>query len=486
MNLKQKTVSGFLWSSIEHFSVQGVQFVIGITMARLLLPADYGLIGMLAIFMAISQSFIDSGFSTALIRKQNRTEADFSTVFYFNIVIGLVFYFILFFTSPYIAAFYNTPILESLTKVVALNVLINSLTIVQRAKFTINIDFKTQTKVSLLAITISGTIGIGMAYHGYGVWSLAVQSVVGGCIGMIALWIYSRWIPQKVFSMSSFKEMFSFGFKLLITGLTGTIYRNIYTIIIGKKFSKADLGYYIKANGFTQLPSASVTGILQRVTFPVLSSIQDDDEKLREIYRKFLRLSAFVVFPLMIGLLAIADPLVQLLLTEKWVSMILLLQILCLSQMWYPIHAINLNLLMVKGRSDLYLKLEIIREVAGISILCVALPFGVAAICWGIVIHSLIALFINTYYTGKLIQVGYLKQMKDLLPILGYSFSMGIIVWGITQLIHIKILALIVGISVGAIYYFSVAHMTRSKELQEVKSLLDIQKLKSRLWTNRK
>ncbi|MDR1761766.1 MAG: lipopolysaccharide biosynthesis protein, partial [Bacteroidales bacterium] len=250
MSLKQKTISGILWSSIERFSVQGIQFVLQIIMARLLLPADYGLIGMLAIFLAVSQSFIDSGFANALIRKQNRTEVDFSTVFYFNIVVGILFYFILFFTSPYIAEFYEAPILESLTKVVALNVFINSLTIVQRAKFTINVDFKTQTKASLLAVIISGAVGILMAYQGFGVWALVVQTITNGTINMIMLWIYSKWRPQFVFSITSFKEMFSYGSKLLLSGLIDTTYNNIYTMVIGKKFSQVDLGYFTRADQF--------------------------------------------------------------------------------------------------------------------------------------------------------------------------------------------------------------------------------------------
>ena len=486
MSLKQKTVSGILWSSVERFSVQGVDFIIGLILANILLPADFGLIVMLAIFLAISRSFIDSGFANALIRKKDRTEVDFSTVFYFNIVVGLFFYFLLFFTSPYIAAFYDVPILEDLTKVVAINLLISSLTVVQRAKFTINVDFKTQTKASLLAAIISGITGILMALKGFGVWSLAAQSVISSCINMIMLWIYSGWKPQLVFSMTSFKEMFSYGSKLLISGLIDTTYRNIYTIVIGKKFSETDLGYYTRADSFTQFPSSNITGILQRVTFPILSSIQDDDKKLQETYRKFLRLSAFVVFPLMMGLFGVADPLIRLLLPETWNGAILLLQILCLSQMWYPVHAINLNLLQVKGRSDLFLRLEIIKKIIGVSVLIVTIPLGVAAMCWGAVISSLIALFINTYYTRKLIQVGYLRQMKDLLPTLINSISMGIIVLGITRLIHINILALIAGITFGVIYYFSIAYLAKSQELHEVKSLIGIEKIKNRLWNNRK
>jgi len=486
MSLKQKTVSGFFWSSIERFSVQGIQFVVQLIMARILLPGEYGLIGIAAIFLTISRTFIDSGFSNALIRKQNRTEVDFSTVFYFNIIVGLFFYFLLFFTSPYIARFFDALVLESLIKVLALNIIINSLIVVQRAKLTVNIDFKTQTKASLLAVIVSGIIGIGMAYKGFGVWALAVQSIIGAAIVMVILWTYSRWRPQKVFSMSSFKEMFSFGSKLLISSLIDSIYTNMYTFVIGKKFSTTDLGYYTRADGFAQFPSSNLTSVLQRVTFPVLSSIQSDDEIMKDTYRRFLRLSAFVVFPLMIGLLAVADPLIRLLLTDKWANVILLLQILCLSQMWYPIHSINTNLLQVKGRSDLFLRIEIIKKVIGVAILCVTLPIGVAAMCWGMVASSLIALFINTYYTGKMIQVGYLTQMKDLLPILGYSFSMGLIVWGITHLIHNYILALLVGITVGISYYFFVARMTKSQELKEIKSLFDMQKEKIRLWKIRK
>jgi O-antigen/teichoic acid export membrane protein len=471
-DLKTKTVKGVFWSSIERFSIQGIQFFLGIVMARLLFPSDYGLIGMLTIFLAVSQSFIDSGFSNALIRKQNRTEEDFSTVFYFNIVVGLFFYLILFFCSPYIAKFYNAPILENLTKVVALNIFINSLTIVQRAKFTIKVDFKTQTKSSLLAVIISGTIGIMMAYKGFGVWALAVPSIISSIINMIMLWIYSKWIPLRTFSVASFKELFAYGSRLLFSGLLDTIYSNLYTLVIGKKFSKVDLGYYTRADSLSQFPSSNITGILQRVTFPVLSSIQDDNIKLREAYRKLLRLSAFVIFPLMVGLAAIADPFIRFVLTDKWERVILLLQILCIARMWYPVHAINLNLLQVKGRSDLFLRLEIIKKIIGIIVLCVTIPLGVIAMCVGLIFTSIVALIINTYYTGKLINVGYFKQMKDLLPILFYSFSMGALVWGITKLFHSNIVNLVLGVCFGIIYYFCITYVTKSSELKEIRTLI--------------
>ncbi|MDR0560164.1 MAG: lipopolysaccharide biosynthesis protein [Prevotellaceae bacterium] len=473
MSLKQKALSGIFWSSIERFSVQGIQFAFGILLARILAPSDYGLTGMLTIFFAVSQSFIDSGFSNALIRKQNRTETDFSTVFYFNIAVGLLFYFMLFFASPYIAAFYDAPILENLTRVVALGILVNSLSIVPRAKFTINVDFKTQTKASLLSVIISGIVGILMAYRGFGVWALAVQSVVGSSIGMVAIWLYSRWIPKRIFSVSSFKDMFSYGSKLLLSGLMDTVYTNMCSLIIGKKFSKNDLGYYVRADSFTQYPSSNITGILQRVTFPILSSIQDDDKKLKETYRRFLRLSAFVIFPLMTGLLAIASPLIKLVLTEKWSGVILLLQILCLSRMWYPIHAINLNLLQVKGRSDLFLRLEIIKKIVGVTILVITIPLGVAAMCAGMIASSIIALIVNTYYTGKLIDTGFFRQMKDLTPILFNSLFMCLAVWSLTKIIHSHSVCLISGLALGAGCYLGTAYLAKSPELREIKIITE-------------
>lgn len=471
-SLKKKTVNGVLWSAAERFSVQGVQFVIQIIMARLLLPSDYGIIGMLAIFLAVSQTFIDSGFTNALIRKVNRTETDYATVFYFNIAIGVFFYLLLFFTSPYIASFYKIPLLEQLTKVVGLTLLFNSLTVVQRAKLTVNIDFKTQAKASLMAVVVSGAVGISMAFYGYGVWALAIQAVLSAAMNMVLLWILSRWKPAWVFSLNSFREMFSFGSKLLLSGLINTIYGNIYTLVIGKKFAAVELGYFTRADQFAQFPSSSLTGVIQRVTFPVLSSIQEDEGRLRSVYRKYLTLSAYLIFPLLVGLAAVAHPFINLILTEKWEGVVLLLQILCISYMWYPVHAINLSLLEVKGRSDLFLRLEIIKKVLGTGILVATIPFGVVVMCLGAILSSVIGLAINTYYTGKLIQVGFFMQMKDLLPSLFYSLSMGVVVYLVIGFIGSYLLQLIAGVILGVTYYLTVSYFFRSKELKELVSLI--------------
>ncbi len=443
-----------------------------IVMARVLTPEDYGLVGMLTIFIAISQALVDSGFSQALIRKQDRTEIDNSTVFYFNIGIGLILYLILFFCAPLIARFYNEPLLTPMTRVISISVVINSLVVVQRALLTIEIDFKTQAKASLVAAITAGAIGIVMAYSGYGVWAIVWFQLSNLGVNMILLWILSKWRPSRKYSWKSFRELFAFGSKLAASGVIDTVYNNVYLLVIGKIFNASDLGYYTRASQFAQFPSSNITGILQRVTFPVLCSIQNDNERLEHVYRRFLRLSAFVIFPLMTGLAAVAHPLIMILLKEQWAFAATLLSIICFSMMWYPVHAINLNLLQVKGRSDLFLKLEIIKKIIGITMLCATIPLGLIAMCAGSIVTSIICLTINTYYTGKLINVGFLKQMQDLLPTLAYSLSMGAIVWCIVQLIPDSRIQLITGIAAGITYFFAVTWLTRSADLRELISFI--------------
>lgn len=466
-SLKHKTFKGTLWSVVERFSVQGISFLVMIIMARILTPDDYGLVGMLTVFIAVSQSLVDSGFSQALIRKQDRTELDNSTVFYFNIGVGIILYLLLFFCAPLIARFYKEPILIPLTRLISLSILINSFVVVQRALLTIKIDFKTQAKASVSASIASGIVGISMAYMGFGVWAIVWYQLTNLAINVGLLWAFSKWRPKWLYSWHSFRKLFGFGSKLALSGIINTIYDNVYLIVIGKFFSATDLGYYTRAYQFASFPSSNVSGIVQRVTFPILCTIQNDDNRLRYVYRRFLRLSAFIVFPLMIGLAAVAYPLVLLVLTKKWEFSALLLQIICLSMMWYPIHAINLNLLQVKGRSDLFLKLEIWKKIVGVAILCVTVPMGLVAMCWGSLASSIIALVINTYYTGKLIQVGFFTQMKDLIPTLFYSFLTGAIVWGIVNILSNLWFQLILGIAAGILFFITITRITGSRDLRE-------------------
>ena len=464
-SLRGKTLKGMIWSFAENFSLQGIQFVIGVLLARVLSPSDYGMVGMLAIFTAVASTLINSGFSTALVRKTDRTQTDLSTTFYFNIAVGFVLYFALFFSGPLIADFYNTPLLSGLIKVTAISLILNSLCIVQQALFTIKMDFKTQAKISVIGALVTGAGGITMAYSGYGVWSIVWPGVFGGAVRCILLWIWGKWRPTWEFSWKSFKELFGFGSKLLASGLIDTIYNNIYPIIIGKKFSAADLGQYTRADGYANLPATTVTGVLGRVTFPLLCQIQNDDARLQSTYRQLIRLSAYVVFPIMIGLATLAKPLIIFMITAKWAECVPFLQILCFSLMWYPIHALNLNLLQVKGRSDLFLRLEIIKKILGVAVIVIAIPFGIIWMCVGRIFTSIICLAINTYYTGKLINVGFFKQMGDLLPILALSLSMGAIVFGVNLFIEDLLLQIITGFIVGIAYYLSISYLIKSKEL---------------------
>lgn len=471
-SLKRKTISGVMWSAIERFSLQGVQFIIQLVMARLLLPSDYGMIAMLTIFLQIAQAFIDSGFTNALIQKKDRTEIDYSTVFYFNIIIALFFYCILFISAPLIAKFYNMPDLIPVMRVIALSLIILSFSAIHKTKLTIEINFKTQSKISLIAAGTSGIIGIGMAYLGYGVWALVYQSLLNAILTTILLNCFYRWKPLKAFSIESFKRLFSFGSKLLVSGLIHTVYYNLYGIVIGKRFSAIELGYYTRAEQFAMFPSSNLNGIISRVTFPILSSIQDDNERLAEAYRKYIRLSSYLIFPLMVGLATLAQPLIHTLLTDKWNGAVILLQILCFDWMFDHLSIINLNLLYVKGRSDLALQLEIIKKIIAVIILVISIPFGIIAMCLGRVLYALIATYANTYYTNSLIGLSFRTQMKDIIPCLILSLIMGITVHLFISLIKLATAQLIIGSAIGICFYFLFSIIFKFSSLKELQELI--------------
>ncbi|MEQ4646748.1 lipopolysaccharide biosynthesis protein [Providencia vermicola] len=432
-NLKQKTTSSLKWSAIERLATQLVQLIVMLVLARILGPHAFGLIGMLAVFIAVSQVFVDSGLSSALIRKLDRSELDYSTAFYFNIGIALACYTLLYFCAPYIASFYNQPELTPLTRVLALVVIINSFGIIQRTKLSIKMDFKTQAKASLIAVTISSLTAFCLAYYNFGVWSLVAQTLVYATFNVIFLNIFHLWLPRLNFSLESFGHLFGFGSKLMLSALIDSIYQNIYQIVIGKKFNVLDVGYFTQANQLIKTPATTMTSIIQRVTYPMLSSIQNDENRLNAAYLLTLRLSAVVIFPILFGLGTIADPLIPELLGIEWKPAALLASILAIGFLLYPIHAINLNYLQVKGRSDLFLKLEVIKKVIITIILIITIPYGINAICIGIVIQSYIALFINTYYNGKIGNLSGIIQLKALLPIWLIAITACSIAWLITH-----------------------------------------------------
>lgn len=475
-SLQKKAFWGMVWNFAESFSLQIIQFVIGIFMARILQPSDYGMVGMLAIFLTISNMLITSGFYRALIQKKNRTSVDYSTVFYFNIVVGIVLYLILFFSSPYIARFYNVPLLESLTKVIAIPLILNSLSQVQNAKFSIEMNFKMLAKISIATSVITGISSLSMAYSGFGVWSIAISSVIGESSRCILLWFFAKWVPLWKFSWKSFKEMFSFGYKMFVSGLLESIYNNLYTLIIGKKFAATELGYYTRANGYAQLPVATFNNALSKVTFPMFCEVQNDNERMILLYHKLLRFTAFIIFPIMMLFIVLARPLILFMITEKWESCVILLQILCLSYIWHPIQIININLLQAKGRADITLKIDVLKKSIGVLVLCMTIPLGVIAMCIGLIIVSLVSTLINIYFTKKIMHIGILSQVKDLFFPLLYSLSMSVIAYFVISFTPQNGLKIFMGGIGGIIIYLLAAYLFRSKELQYLFELINKKK----------
>lgn len=471
-NLKGKTKKGLYWSFFNQFSNYGMNFIVGIVMARLLSPSDFGITALPAVFMAIASTIQDGGLANALIRKKEVTNKDLSTTFYYSICLGVVLYLTLFLSAPLIADFYHTPIMVSLIRVTAIGFLYSPLITPQNILLRRRLDFKTLTKISLVTRVFGATVGIVMAYVGYGVWSLVISNLLAGMFALLIAWLVVRWLPKYGWSKESFKYLWGYGNKIMFSAIIENLYSNIAPVFIGKYYSPAQLGIYNRAQGYASMPSQNITGAINNVSFPVLSKMQDDTEKLAYNYRRMLRLSAFVIFPIMLMLSALARPLVITMITEKWEHSIIFLQIMCFSMMWYPIHAINLNLLMVKGRSDLFFRLEIIKKITGISILLITLPMGLVPFCYGGIFSSMVALIINTYYTGKLIHIGYIKQMKDLLPIFSLSMFVWIVIHISNYFISNYIVQLIVGGSVGLIVYLGFAFLFKFDELNDVKYLL--------------
>lgn len=473
MTLKQKTISGLIWSFIDSIAGQGITFIVGIILARLLSPKEFGLIGMLAVFIAISQSFIDSGFRQALIRKQDCTQEDYSTVFYFNIVVGIFLYILLFAGAKLIGNFYHEPILKDLIRVLGLSLIINSFTIIQSTLLTKRIDFKLQAKISVIASVISGVISIYLAYAGWGVWSLVALTLIKYTINTILLWLWNKWKPIWCFSKKSFTELFSFGSKLLVSGLIDTIYRNVYYLVIGKYFSAIELGYYTQADQFQALPSSNLLGIIGKVSYPVLSTLQNDKVQLKNTYKKIIRSTMLITFVLMLGMASVARPMILSLIGAKWEPGVIYLQLLCFVGMFYPLHAINLNMLQVLGRSDLFLKIEIIKKALAIPIIIVGVAWGIIAMLIGMIVLSFIAYYLNSYFSGKFIGYSFFDQIKDILPSFLLASTMSSVVFFEGLFVPFSPFPLlIIQLITGAMITFSLCEIFKFKDYLYIKDIL--------------
>lgn len=472
MSIKEQATKSVFWSAIERFSVQGAQFILTIIIARILSPGDYGLIAMLGIFMALSQVLIDSGFASALVQKQERTEIDYSTAFHFNAFGSLLIYIILYLLAPYIARFFEEPQLTNVARVLGLNLIIMSLGIVQQAKLTIALDFKRQAIASLVAVIISGGVGVWMAYNGYGVWTLVFQSIINNFFRVFFLWIFSKWLPCLKFSYQSFHSLFRFGSKLMMTGLLHELYSNLYSLVIGKFFSTSDLGYYNRAYTLAQFPSANIANILVRAIYPIQCRYQDDTEQLRSMFMKYLKMSCYVIFPFMVTLFVLAEPLVEIVLTEKWLPIVPLLRILCVAFMWDPVMKINNSILSVKGRTDYSLKAEVIKKIIALVLLFASIPLGIIAMCCSLILYALVDVLVVIYYSRKVLGVGYRLQFMGLLPIICINIGMGLFMYGIT-FTHLSVsVELILSLICGWSLYLFLSWTFRMEEWQMVLSMI--------------
>lgn len=470
-SLKNKTVKGVSWSFIDNLASSGISFLVGLVLARLLTPSEYGIMAIITIFIAVSNSIVDSGFSNALIRKTDAKRVDYNTVFIFNLIVSTALYVALFFLAPIISDFFREPLLVDVMRVIGWVLLINALAIIPRTLFVKEVNFKTQTKVSLIASVSSGVIGIGMALSGMGVWSLVGQQLSRQLLNTLFLWVYCKWRPVWEFSVQSFKELFGFGSKLLLSGLLDTVFKEIYSLVIGRCYTAAQLGQYTRASQFNQIFSSNLTTVIQRVSYPVLSSIQDEPERLREAYRKVIKSTMLITFACMLGLAAVAKPLIILLIGEKWLPAVGFLQIICFSGMLYPLHAINLNILQVKGRSDLFLRLEVIKKIIAVGPLLLGVFFSIEYMLWGSVCTSLIAYFLNSYYSANLINYPTKDQVKDILPTFGVSFVTATAMWSLTLLPLSNWLLLPLQCLLGIVLAILIYERLHLPEYQEAKQL---------------
>jgi teichuronic acid exporter len=470
-SLKSTATKGIFWSAVDKFAVQFGQFVVSVLLARMLLPEDFGIIGMLAIFITLSQTFIESGLGTGLIQRQDSSDIDFSTVFVFNLGVSSFFYLLLFFAAPFISNFFNQPQLTDLIRVLGLNLFIIAIAIVQRTKLTIAIDFKSIAKSNVVGMVVGGIFGVIAARSGYGVWALVIQTLLGSLATSASLWIFSNWSPSIAFSMKSFKLLFGYGSKLLIAGLYAQILNNVYTICIGKFYLPASLGYYTRAKSFADLSAGTVVSVVQQATFPILAAVQDDKEKLISVYRRLIRMSAFIIIPLMTLIALLAKPIVILLFTEKWVSLIPLLQWMVFARIFFPMSALNMNLLNAIGRSDLFLNVDLSKLPITLLAMLITIPLGVKAMIIGHVVGSALAFLINAYLPGKFYGYGPIQQLKDMLPFLVATIGMSISVFAMTNFIDNLVLQLFLGTLLGLVSYLFICWLLKLDEITEVWSL---------------
>lgn len=471
-SLRSQTTKGVWWSFGGSIASYGITFVVGIVLARLLSPAEYGLIGIIMALIAVFDGIIDSGFSNALIRKKDATESDNNTMFITNLVVSVFLFFVMYLGAPLIAHFFKDEQLIPLTKVMSFYLIFNAFCLIQRTLLTKEIDFKTQTKCNVISSVISGVIGIAMALMGYGVWALVGQQLSKILFNTICLWFYRRWMPSFCFSWNSFRELFGFGWKLMISGIINSIWGQVNQIVIGKCYSAETLGQYTKGREYVDLVSKNLTSVVQKVSYPTLSKIQDEKDRLKNGYRIVIKVTVLVVFVLVFFMAGCAKQLILVLIGEQWLPSVPMMQLVCFSMALYPLHSINLNMLQVQGRSDLFLKLEILKIIIGVFPILAGIFFNIYwMLVLGFITGGCIGFWLNSYYSGKYIGYSTKDQIKDILPSLGVAFAVALPVFGISFMPLNPFILLPIQIVVGVVIAFGLLEWTKLEEYKELKQI---------------
>jgi teichuronic acid exporter len=456
MTLRQKALSGLGWTFTQQISVQVIRFVVSIILARMLTPQAFGVVGLLTVLVAVGNILIDGGLASSLIRKHDADHRDYSTVFIINFCVSVLIYISFFFAAPSIATFFTQPLLEDIVRVYCLSFIIRSFSLIQITRLTKEMNFKAQLVISVPSLIAGGLVGLTMAYLGFGVWSLVWMSLSENIINMVQYWVKSSWRPEFFFDRKLYRYHFNFGYKLTLVNLLEVLYKNLNQIVIGKFFSFDQLGFYSRAQSMKQLPVDSITTALNKVSYPLLSSIQEDSVRLKSVYKNLLQQVLFWVSPLMIFLGVLAFPLFRFLLTEKWLPAVPYFQMLCVVGLMYPLHTYNLNILNVKGRSDLFFRLEVIKKIIGVLTLVVAIRFGMIGLLWSEVILTFVGFFINAHYSGFLIGYTIKEQLRDIIPIIFVAAVAGcavaLIDWAMED--YHDLLRLVLSTAAGISFYF--------------------------------
>ena len=471
-NLKGVAAKGLFWSALDRFGGQGIQFLFGIWLTRILDTSDYGLLGMILIFIAVGQTLIDSGFGSALIWKKNPSQTDYSTVFYFNISISFILYAFFYFMAPMVAGFYDNPQLVSLIRVICLNFIILSFGLIQQTILQKRVDFKLMAYVNSGGSVVGGVVALYLALHGFGVWSIVWQLLTKSLVNSLFLWIFSTWRPLAVFDFNVLKELFGYGSKLTVAGLIYTVFQNLYFNIIGKLFPIDALGLYTRASQLQDFPVKTGTSVFNRVVFPVFTAIKDDKARLLNAIRKSLKTIVFIMYPVIFGLMAVSDQLIVVLFTEKWISASIYFKLLLITGIFYIFQVINGEILKTKGKSNLVLKLEIITKLVWILSIVITFRWGIEAIIFGQIVTSALAWLITTFYISSLVGYTLWLQLKDVFVYLVLSIVMYIIVVLISRFFNNSLTSLIVSSITGSVFYVVVAWILKLEEIKEAKNIL--------------